>query len=62
MWGSCLDHVLEVEVVTADGTIQRANETVNSDLFFVGAIADFPPLSSTLTCYRPSKAQGLASA
>lgn len=35
MWGTCLDHVVEVEVVTADGKIQRANEVVNSDLFFV---------------------------
>ncbi|KAI0128278.1 hypothetical protein BJ170DRAFT_682074 [Xylariales sp. AK1849] len=34
MWGSCLDHVLEVEVVTANGTIQRANSSENSDLFF----------------------------
>lgn len=34
-WGSCLDHVLEVEVVTADGKIQRASEEQNSDLFFV---------------------------
>ena len=35
MWGSALDHVLEVEVVTADGKIQRASDTVNSDLFWV---------------------------
>ena len=35
MWGSCLDHVLEVEVVTADGSIKRASATQNSDLFFV---------------------------
>ncbi|ORY59272.1 uncharacterized protein BCR38DRAFT_412970 [Pseudomassariella vexata] len=43
MWGSCLDHVLEVEVVTADGTIQRASEIENSDLFFAlkGAGAGF---------------------
>ncbi|KAI1760664.1 putative glucooligosaccharide oxidase [Hypoxylon sp. FL1150] len=34
MWGSCLDHVLEVEVVTANGSIERASETENSDLFF----------------------------
>lgn len=34
MWGSALDHVLEVEVVTADGTIQTANEKQNSDLFW----------------------------
>lgn len=43
MWGSCLDHVVEVEVVTADGKIQRANEDENSDLFFAlkGAGASF---------------------
>ncbi|KLU83739.1 hypothetical protein MAPG_02790 [Magnaporthiopsis poae ATCC 64411] len=43
MWGSCLDHVLEVEVVTADGKVQRASETQNSDLFFAlkGAGASF---------------------
>ncbi|KAI0908809.1 hypothetical protein F4823DRAFT_467880 [Ustulina deusta] len=43
MWGSCLDHVIEVEVVTADGTIQRASESENSDLFFAvkGAGAGF---------------------
>lgn len=43
MWGSCLDHVLEVEVVTADGTIQRASESQNPELFFAlkGAAASF---------------------
>ncbi|KPM43711.1 hypothetical protein AK830_g2891 [Neonectria ditissima] len=43
MWGSALDHVVEVEVVTADGSIQRANETENSDLFWAlrGAGASF---------------------
>ncbi len=39
MWGSCLDHVVEVEVVTADGAIQRANSTHNQDLFFVCLIS-----------------------
>lgn len=34
MWGSALDHVEEVEVVTADGEIQRASYTENADLFF----------------------------
>ncbi|KAI3336303.1 Glucooligosaccharide oxidase [Xylariaceae sp. AK1471] len=43
MWGSCLDHVMEVEVVTADGSIKRASETENGDLFFAlkGAGAGF---------------------
>ncbi|KAI2637566.1 hypothetical protein GGS21DRAFT_489347 [Xylaria nigripes] len=43
MWGTCLDHVVEVEVVTADGSIKRANDSENSDLFFAvkGAAAGF---------------------
>lgn len=35
MWGSALDHIVELEVVTANGTIVRANEQENSDLFYV---------------------------
>ncbi|KAI5465413.1 putative berberine bridge enzyme [Mariannaea sp. PMI_226] len=34
MWGSTLDHVVEVEVVTADGKIQRASKWENNDLFW----------------------------
>ncbi|KAL2130750.1 hypothetical protein VTI74DRAFT_5988 [Chaetomium olivicolor] len=34
MWGTALDHVVEVEVVTADGRIQRASEKQNPDLFW----------------------------
>ena len=34
MWGSALDHVEEVEVVTADGEIVRASYDENEDLFF----------------------------
>ncbi|KAI1117036.1 hypothetical protein F5Y14DRAFT_14876 [Nemania sp. NC0429] len=43
MWGSCLDHVLEVEVVIADGSIVHASATENPDLFFAlkGAGAGF---------------------
>ncbi|KAB5523148.1 hypothetical protein GE09DRAFT_977020 [Coniochaeta sp. 2T2.1] len=43
MWGSTLDHVVEVEVVTADGKIQRASEAQNPDLFWAlkGAGAGF---------------------
>lgn len=43
MWGSCLDHILEVEIVTSDGKIQRANKDQNSDLFFVSS----PPYNQT---------------
>ncbi|KAK6078965.1 carboxylesterase family protein [Seiridium cupressi] len=55
MWGSCLDHVLEVEVVTADGTIQRANETFNSDLFFAlkGAGAGFGVITEFVVKTHP---------
>lgn len=43
MWGTALDHVLSVQVVTADGQIQKASETENSDLFWAlrGAGASF---------------------
>lgn len=43
MWGSALDHILEVEVVTADGVVLRANEDENEDLFWAirGAGASF---------------------
>ncbi|PTB66167.1 Glucooligosaccharide oxidase [Trichoderma citrinoviride] len=43
MWGAALDHVLEVEVVTANGTVVRANEEQHQDLFWAirGAGASF---------------------
>ncbi|KAL7791547.1 hypothetical protein V8C37DRAFT_416710 [Trichoderma ceciliae] len=43
MWGAALDHVVEVEVVTADGLILRANEDDHADLFWAlrGAGASF---------------------
>ncbi|KAH6606965.1 fad-binding [Trichoderma cornu-damae] len=43
MWGAALDHVVEVEVVTADGVVLRANEDDNVDLFWAlrGAGASF---------------------
>jgi hypothetical protein len=34
-WGTMLDHIREVEVVLANGTITRANEDQNSDLYWV---------------------------
>ncbi|KND86277.1 Cannabidiolic acid synthase [Tolypocladium ophioglossoides CBS 100239] len=34
MWGSALDHVVEVQVVTAAGDIKTASETENADLFW----------------------------
>ncbi|KAH9240678.1 Glucooligosaccharide oxidase [Colletotrichum gloeosporioides 23] len=43
MWATTLDHVEEVEVVTANGTVTRASNHQNSDLFFAlrGAGAGF---------------------
>ncbi|WQF84039.1 Putative FAD-binding domain, PCMH-type, FAD-binding, type PCMH, subdomain 2 [Colletotrichum destructivum] len=35
MWGTTLDSVEEMEVVTANGTIVRASTKENPDLFFV---------------------------
>jgi FAD/FMN-containing dehydrogenase len=35
IWGATLDHIDEVEVITANGQVVRANTRNNSDLFFV---------------------------
>lgn len=37
MYGLCLDALVEVEVVIASGDIVRANQTINSDLFWFRA-------------------------
>lgn len=34
-WGAALDHVLEVEIVLANGTVTRASATQNQDVLFV---------------------------
>ncbi|KAM4057304.1 FAD binding domain-containing protein [Hirsutella rhossiliensis] len=34
MWGNMVDHILEVEVVTAKGEVQRASQHQNADLFW----------------------------
>ena len=43
MWKTSLDHVEEVEVVLANGTVSRASDAQNADLFFAlkGAGASF---------------------
>jgi hypothetical protein len=43
MWGTALDHVIEVQVVLADSSIVRASATENPDVFFAikGAAAGF---------------------
>lgn len=55
MWGGALDHVVEVEVVTADGKIQRANEKENSDLFWAlrGAGASFGVITEFVVKTHP---------
>ncbi|RGP68544.1 hypothetical protein FLONG3_8103 [Fusarium longipes] len=54
-WGSALDHILEMEVVTADGTIQRASYTKNSGLFWAlrGAGASFGIVTNFLVKTHP---------
>ncbi|KAK0631156.1 hypothetical protein B0T17DRAFT_487878 [Bombardia bombarda] len=56
MWGSCLDHILEVEVVTADGKVQRASESHNSDLFWAirGAAGSFGVVTEFVMKTRPA--------
>lgn len=49
MWGSALDHIVEVEVVTANGTIVRANDQENSDLFYVRLSRSSSAFASLLT-------------
>ena len=43
MWGSCLDHVVEVQVVLSDSSIITASSTQHADIFFAlkGAAAGF---------------------
>ncbi|GAB1319837.1 Berberine bridge enzyme [Madurella fahalii] len=55
MWGSCLDHVIEVEVVTADGKIQRASNSENSDLFWAlrGAASGFGVITEFVVKTHP---------
>ncbi|KAK4451045.1 putative oxidase [Podospora aff. communis PSN243] len=59
MWGSCLDHVLEAEVVTADGRIQRVSATQNPDLFWAlrGAAASFGVITEFVFKTHPEPKQ-----
>lgn len=58
MWGTLLDQVVEVEVVTADGKIQRASESENSDLFWAlrGAGASFGVITEFVIKTHPQPA------
>ncbi|KAJ7089854.1 hypothetical protein B0H15DRAFT_274600 [Mycena belliarum] len=54
-WGSTLDHVLEVEIVLANGTVTRASATQNPDVFWAvkGAAASFGIVTEFVFLTRP---------
>ncbi|KAK3707327.1 hypothetical protein LTR37_012171 [Vermiconidia calcicola] len=56
LFGAALDHVLEVQVVTADGQILRANETQHPDLFWAlkGAGASFGVITEFVLRTEPA--------
>ncbi|KAJ0307897.1 hypothetical protein COL5a_008151 [Colletotrichum fioriniae] len=56
MWGTTLDHVVEVEVVTANATVVRASSKENSDLFFAmrGAGAGFGIVTEFVMSTHPA--------
>ncbi|KAI3554620.1 hypothetical protein CABS03_02085 [Colletotrichum abscissum] len=56
MWGTTLDHVVEVEVVTANSTVVRASSEENSDLFFAvrGAGAGFGIVTEFVMSTHPA--------
>ncbi|KAK6978121.1 hypothetical protein R3P38DRAFT_497939 [Favolaschia claudopus] len=54
-WGSALDHILEVEIVLANGTITRASATQNPEILFAvkGAAASFGVVTEFVFLTRP---------
>jgi FAD/FMN-containing dehydrogenase len=58
-YGSALDHVEEVEVVLANGTITRANNNQNQDVFFAvkGAAASFGIVTEFVVHTEPAPGQ-----
>jgi FAD/FMN-containing dehydrogenase len=60
MWGSSLDHVVEVEVVSADGEIQRANSSHNSDHFWVCRSRRSTPSGANVTRHSGVLGRGSA--
>jgi FAD/FMN-containing dehydrogenase len=61
MWGAALDHVDEVEVVLANGTITTAGWDVNPDLFFAlkGAAAGFGIITSFKVHTEPAPGEAV---
>ncbi|KYK56421.1 hypothetical protein DCS_03421 [Drechmeria coniospora] len=59
MWGTTLDHVLSVEVVTSDGAVRTANVTTNGDLFWAlrGAGGSFGIVTQLTLRTRPEPTQ-----
>ncbi|PVF98620.1 FAD-binding domain-containing protein [Serendipita vermifera] len=55
-YGAALDHVEEVEVVLANGTVTRANNAQNTDLFFAmkGAAASFGIITEFIVHTEPA--------
>ncbi|KAJ8081565.1 hypothetical protein PM082_007410 [Marasmius tenuissimus] len=55
MWGMSLDHVLEAEVVLANGTVVRTNERSSPEIFFAlkGAGASFGVITEFKVITRP---------
>jgi hypothetical protein len=61
MWGTGLDHVVEVQVVLADSSIVRASPTQNQDVFFSikGAAAGFGVVTEFKVRTHPSPGEAV---
>lgn len=59
MWGPALDHIVEVEVVTATGDIVTANNETNADLFWAlrGAGSSFGIITNFVLATHPEPAE-----
>lgn len=61
LWGTALDHILEVQVVLADSRIVKASATENPDVFFAikGAASGFGIVTEFTVLTHPAPASGL---